>query len=596
MVVAHNVLAMNANRMLGINTKTKAKSTEKLSSGYKINRAADDAAGLAISEKMRRQIRGLSQGIENTQDGVSLCQVADGALSEVSDMLHRLEELSVKSANGTNSSEDRKYIQEEVNQILDEINRIGDTTEFNEVPIFKGGEEILFNSDGSIGSWKDVSYDDIKFGDVTVCGPPFMPNSPANYLNFCATIDKPGHALDATTIDAIYGRGSTSTTAARITYKDDNGNEVKRNIDLSQLQPSDYTFNGSTYQKYYDYSDGTISIRFREYSHALSGSKGYFLGYDVENHSSREITYDLMFHLDTAYNNNDLCEEYYVDGKKITQSDVYQLRDSPGQSTCNPFYGDPGIKLNPSAKSISIINSQDALPYSEKITFRVPEGVLSIGNYYRIKDWDYYDNISKNTGRSTQSEDLGIAYIIRDKVAAYDPLTDPKPDSSMAFWMNFTLEDARKDSNLNGVPITFNQSVATKHISESDIWIQSGNEAGDGIHLRIGEMNTAVLGIGEFSVLTTNDAEKSISKLKGALSSVSENRSKIGAQQNRLEHTIRNESNIVENTTAAESQIRDTDMAKEMVAFSNLNVLQQAGQSMLAQANQSKQGILSLLQ
>lgn len=140
-IVAHNLTAINAQRQFGINSKSKVKSTEKLSSGYKINRAADDAAGLAISEKMRRQIRGLKQGVENTQDGVSLCQVADGALAEVNDMLHRITELSVKSANGTNSDEDRQYIQEEVSQILQEIDRIGETTTFNERKIFTGDEE-----------------------------------------------------------------------------------------------------------------------------------------------------------------------------------------------------------------------------------------------------------------------------------------------------------------------------------------------------------------------------------------------------------------------------------------------------------------------
>ena len=136
-IVAHNILAMNAGRQFNITSKDKAKSTEKLSSGYRINRAADDAAGLSISEKMRRQIRGLSQGVENTQAGVSLCQVADGALAEVSDMLHRITELSVQSANGTNSPSDRQAIQDEIGEILQEIDRIGETTTFNEHKIFQ---------------------------------------------------------------------------------------------------------------------------------------------------------------------------------------------------------------------------------------------------------------------------------------------------------------------------------------------------------------------------------------------------------------------------------------------------------------------------
>lgn len=140
-VVAHNLVSMNAQRQLNINTKSRAKSTERLSSGYRINRAADDAAGLAISEKMRRQIRGLTQGVSNTQDGVSLCQVADGALSEVSDMLHRITELSVKAANGTNTDSDRDAIQQEIGQILQEIDRVSDTTTFNDKKIFTDGTE-----------------------------------------------------------------------------------------------------------------------------------------------------------------------------------------------------------------------------------------------------------------------------------------------------------------------------------------------------------------------------------------------------------------------------------------------------------------------
>lgn len=138
-VVAHNLLAMNANRQFNITNKNKAKTTEKLSSGYRINRAADDAAGLSISEKMRRQIRGLSQGVRNTEDGVSLCQVADGALAEVTEMLHRITELSIQSANGTYTDDDRQAIQQEISQIQQEIERIGETTEFNERKIFGGG-------------------------------------------------------------------------------------------------------------------------------------------------------------------------------------------------------------------------------------------------------------------------------------------------------------------------------------------------------------------------------------------------------------------------------------------------------------------------
>ena len=138
MVVQHNLTAMNSNRMLGLTTKTQAKSTEKLSSGYKVNRAADDAAGLAMSEKMRRQVRGLTQASLNAQDGISMVQTAEGALNEVHDMLQRLNELAVKGANGTLQSEDRSYINLEVEQLMSEIDRVASTTTFNERNLLNG--------------------------------------------------------------------------------------------------------------------------------------------------------------------------------------------------------------------------------------------------------------------------------------------------------------------------------------------------------------------------------------------------------------------------------------------------------------------------
>ena len=146
MVVQHNLTAMNSNRMLGVTTSTQAKSTEKLSSGYKINRAADDAAGLSISEKMRKQIRGLTQASSNAQDGISAVQTAEGALNEVQDMLQRMNELAVKAANGTNSEDDRNYIQDEVNQLIKEIDRVSTTTKFNETYLLKGDDTVKFTA------------------------------------------------------------------------------------------------------------------------------------------------------------------------------------------------------------------------------------------------------------------------------------------------------------------------------------------------------------------------------------------------------------------------------------------------------------------
>ena len=165
MVVQHNLRAMNSNRMLGVTSSTQAKSTEKLSSGYKINRAADDAAGLAISEKMRRQIRGLTQASANAQDGISCVQTAEGALNEVHDMLQRMNELAVKAANGTNQEEDRSYIQSEVDQQITEIDRVSTTTTFNEKMLLDGtfqNEELQVGAEGVAGNQIKISISSIS--------------------------------------------------------------------------------------------------------------------------------------------------------------------------------------------------------------------------------------------------------------------------------------------------------------------------------------------------------------------------------------------------------------------------------------------------
>jgi len=174
MVVQHNLTAMNSNRMLGITTSTQAKSTEKLSSGYKINRAADDAAGLSISEKMRRQVRGLTQASANAQDGISCVQTAEGALTEVHDMLQRMSELAIKSANGTNKTDDRSYIQAEVDALVEEIGRVASTTEFNEMKLLKGsfkaGKSLQVNANNDTANNISIKIDNMSASGIGVNG------------------------------------------------------------------------------------------------------------------------------------------------------------------------------------------------------------------------------------------------------------------------------------------------------------------------------------------------------------------------------------------------------------------------------------------
>ena len=388
MVVQHNLQAMNSNRMLGITTSSQSKVTEKLSSGYKINRAADDAAGLSISEKMRKQIRGLDQASANAQDGISSVQTAEGALGEVHDMLQRMNELAVQAANGTNSTSDRTAIQNEIKQLTTEIDRVAETTKFNETYLLKG---------------------DVK--------------------------------------------GSTKTIT---------------------LKPHD------------------------------AGLKGSMV---------------------------------YNEGEDIAKFTVPELKES--------------------------------------------DTIMIGGKQYTIKA-----NENKDLDEITdvQAYNLMKAELKKaNEIGAENPAAVSVGGTAPAFEITLGKQTVAK-------PLAFNLHVG----ADADMTNK--------ISVNIETMNSAYLGIKDLNVVDNKDvspgaqATYAIDAIADAIQKVSDQRSALGAVQNRLEHTIKNLDNVVENTTAAESQIRDTDMASTMVEYTKNNILMQAGQSMLAQANQSTQGVMSLLQ
>lgn len=590
MIVSHNLPAMNAQRQFGIVNQKRAKSTEKLSSGYRINRAADDAAGLAISEKMRRQIRGLTQGIHNTQEGVSVCQVADGALHEVNDILNRLEELAVKAANGTNGNEDREYIQLEVKELLAEINRISDATTFNEIPLFKGSDEVVKNVDGTPAIEGQIPFTDFRIADLTLGQSPISASSSGNRLALQAIVDSAGSASNGKTYNLIYGSGSTSDSSIRIKTA---GMDAPEIINFDDMQISNFSQGSNADGKAYwkrdlTYQNGDVKIKIEQtiaLNEDTNAIKDYAISYKIENQSSEEADVDFMFHADTAYNNNDRCEGYFIGNNRVDKTCIYSAPGSKfiaGSTNSN-------INTTGTPDSFSIVDVDAALAFSEKISFasgNKPDS-LSIGIYSAIDDWGYYDNLNGNLGRNTERADLGFSAMWNYNMAA---------GASETASFTYGIAAVEQDSNLTGVQVNKSNYSVTNHKEYQPIWIQSGCESGVGMELIIGEMNTDVLGISNMNVSTVDGAQNAIDMVKNAQHNVMSNRSNIGAQQNRLEHTINNENNIVENTTAAESAIRDTDMAREMVNLSMQNVLAQAGQSMMAQANQSNEIVLGLLQ
>ena len=453
MVVQHNLRAMNSNRMLSITQGSLNKSTEKLSSGYKVNRAADDAAGLSISEKMRKQIRGLSQASLNAEDGISAVQTAEGALTEVHDMLQRMNELAVKAANGTNSISDRQTIQDEVDQLLTEIDRVAETTKFNETYLLKGD------------SGKSKKY----------------------------------LAAHDAGLEGTLTQGATNAT-----------------FTMKELKYGDTIKIGGT--EYH------ISATVSEQQKAVGSVK-----------TGQQVTIDGITYTVSSVTNNDKLE--------LKMDDLKKLVDANGKSTViangKTYYGEKaGVTTATSAtNAYNMIKTELALASGIGADASTPATVKKFANK-----------------------------------------TDADGTKRVEFSIDKAQVESRNDLNF-GLHVGADADMTNK------------------ISVKISSLDTKGLGIQGLNVMDAKGAAATyaIDAIADAVSKVSAQRSLLGAVQNRLEHTINNLDNVVENTTSAESQIRDTDMATEMVKYSNANILSQAGQSMLSQANQGNQGVLALL-
>jgi flagellin len=500
--------------MLGLTQSTQAKSTEKLSSGYKINRAADDAAGLSISEKMRKQIRGLSQASTNAQDGISAVQTAEGALNEVQDMLQRMNELAVKAANGTNSEDDRNYIQDEIDQLTTEIDRVAETTKFNETYLLKGDKsadpKINFHYKAGETTNKTVYYTDDN-GTVQTL----------NKGSFYQALDSTKTYYTATQASA----GDAIAAANSATY-----------FETEKILKADYYIK-DTNGNYTQVAKGTI----------WDSTETYYTG-----------TYNSAVTLQTMTSQANVSDTGYKTKATVYDSTGASTAANKGVSATTGYFSNIGT-VSPMGDTIAIDKLKSTA--SEMIQFTDKDGneIAENGLYKYLDEEGNY----KGSG----------LYMNGNELSGSD-------------------EDKAKVANLVNVKDHYSTGALK-------LKLHVGADATDNnqISLELEAMSAEGLGVKDLKVNGADDtkARDAIETIKEALQRVSTQRSALGAVQNRLEHTIANLDNVVENTTSAESTIRDTDMATEMVKYSNNNILAQAGQAMLAQANQSNQGVLSLL-
>ncbi len=554
MVVQHNLQAMNANRMLGLTTKVVSGSTEKLSSGYRINRAADDAAGLAISEKMRKQVRGLTQASANAEDGISCVQTAEGALAEVQDMLQRMNELCVQAANGTNSETDRLYIQDELDQLVSEIDRIAETTKFNETFLLKGDQT------GATTSVYITNYSVTYTENMLTASQraSMLPTEPTTYCMNYTGINNV-YMVDA---DILTSGPSIALGAKKVGTGDDiteymMKDENADNKGKASLNTSSYVafMNMELDSDIVNGDDLTVDT-----STSVVRAKQDLYIYNTANSTITHITTGTEM---TKYleDDNTMDEQYrlidILDGKTGTSD---RVKDSVTQTDFE--WTDDYLAIDTSLQKLYSADGQEV-------------SGIALNNYFD-ENGNYKGGLFKSAKAS--ATDMVFASEASEGFADIDGAVTigkyiTQSSQQIAEGLTFNLHVGAQSERKNKISATIDTLTA----------------AGLGVD-KLASYNIGIVDA------TGENATDAINVVDEALQKISRQRSALGAVQNRLDHTIKNLDNVVENTTAAESAIRDTDMAEEMVRYANANILQQAGQSMLAQANQSNEGVLSLLQ
>lgn len=637
MVISHNLQAMNANRQYNTVSRNLRKSTEKLSSGYKINRAADDAASLSISEKMRWQIRGLDKAENNIQDGISYVQVADGALNEIDSMLQRMNELAVQAANDTNTVEDRKALDEEVSQIKSEISRIFETTEFNTKKIWKGEVNPWIETQG----FKDVPA--VTFGSTYVTSKITDTNKEAvPKSEYRLTADSTGikaswtgyngNTYSSKTIpwpDPLSGNHTFSLKNYMDygSFPETAGIDMKYNYNVNEnstLNDVITAINNTSVQNMvstnqvaqaYDYAGNPINVSGVFFSPSIEYDKLLSSGASMDNWDSSYIEgtkniygnySNVVNPADTTATNNfsftfDMNNVGTVTSRVLSNSYYANVNDS------NALAKDEGIwwKWN---------TRQDGTKYKAPIAYNTTPNNASLNAINNAAV-----NSSSNTGLSRTT--YGGADFVQfelssggNRVGYLTMQVNVSSGESLASIKNRLSQIAGVDIYSNGgnasvVSYVANSSQSANTVKEPyvdrefdpskkidiELEIQCGATNDNNVTIAYGDMSLDYIGIKDTNVLNYKNASKAIQYIQEALDIVSNERSNFGAYQNRLEHSKNSDENVEENTQSAESRLRDTDIAAEMVNFSKENILSQVGQSMLSQANSSIQSVLNLL-
>ncbi|MGE7121243.1 flagellin [Peribacillus sp. NPDC046944] len=586
MIINHNIAALNTHRQLSSASGAQSKSMEKLASGLRINRAGDDAAGLAISEKMRGQIRGLDQASKNSQDGISMIQTAEGALNETHDILQRMRELATQASNDTNVGVDRNEIQKEINQLSSEINRIGNTTEFNTQGLLKGDGKSNLNNTGLTGvtgkltngteatktqatqtvtlSAAGVANDTASF---TLNGVTLTATFKASASNGSVAGDNKGYNVTATSADvALDGTATAANGAAGLR------DAFQKMIDENDTLKGNYEVTGTgagitiaaVAGGQFDGTSGVMGAFAKTGTGMGTAAATAATGTQTAAiKATKEIDFTSLVGVDAATtdaNINSLVEKgMTINGKQI---EFYNAND--GAYTGN------GVGVNISTALSASTPSDKVNELVKNISQQVGENIDGV----ELTQKDSTTNAKKLVISAAQGGKAGESIEVKDGGVQKDFEANFQVGANKGQSMSISIADMRSDA----LGITGKAGEAG---------FTATNVVTDGTN------NTAKESA--LDVSSHSSASAAIEKINKAIETVSSERSKLGAFQNRLEHTINNLNTSSENLTAAESRIRDVDMAKEMMNQTKNSILSQAAQAMLAQANQQPQGVLQLL-
>ncbi len=557
MIINTNMAAINANRNLGINQLGQSKSMEKLSSGMRINRAADDAAGLAISEKMRNQIRGLEQASRNAQDGISLIQTAEGALSESHEMLQRMRELSIQSLNDTYSAEDREKIQIEVTELLEEIDGIADKTEFNGMQVLAG----------------DLGVFDPELND---------PKTADNYFEGIA------YAEEQIEIATVAGGDTYADLEIGIAGLD---YQAYRNPEYTEEQWNNLT----TSQKI------AAATANNDTEVDIIDDDGNLVSYDVEA-LYEELSDDVKLSLDVWEEKyiewtSDVTDPSLTDGAQLTAAlEYYENLQAEGfemdEDAIAAMFGDPEFDVTLYDPSFMDDANYDATVEDPDFDYDALETAYNALD----PDFDPTDTVTNS------ADDIDAYNEIVNQYQSYWAYNDQQAldgyyESNQAQYDTYMEDISDKIVEYTEALDELNYDPDAPVYEGSTVYsFHTGANQDQKITVEISAMGVAALELTGLSVATTEKASAALIAIDAAINAISEQRARLGAVQNRLEYTISNVDNTAENLQSAESNIRDTDMAEEMVTLTKYNILTQATQAMLAQANQAPQQVLQLLQ